>query len=144
MTPRSLLLALLATALLLSGCSGEDGPVPSAAPSISASASASASGRPAGGSDLEIARGLPVLARVQGTEFGHGITLDLLGVERTSDVHATARFLLTVDEQDKDGGQVSTFSLGSPRFGDYLSDRISDVRLVDEAAGETLAPLTVN
>ncbi len=146
MTPRSPLLVLLAAALLLTGCRDDDGSEPSAGPSTSATASATATatGQPAGGSDLKIAQGLPVLARVKGTEFGSGITLDLLGVERTSDMHATARFLLTVDEQDKNGGRVSTFSLGSTNFGSYLSGSLSDVRLVDEAAGETLAPLTVN
>jgi len=49
-----------------------------------------------------------------------------------------------VDEQDRDGDRVSTFSLSTGRFGSYISDSISDVRLVDEAAGETLAPLQVN
>lgn len=147
MKPHLSLAALLAAALLLTGCTGgEDGPGPSA--SLGGSGESRGSGDPSGGSeppadtsDLGVARSLPVLARLEGTEFGRGVTMELLGVERTSDTHATARFLLTVGEQDAEREAVTTSSVSRPRFGRYKADGVSDVRLVDEAAGEVLVPL---
>jgi len=81
-------LAILFAVVLLGGCTSGDQPPPTAGPSVSAPApapatatpTAPATGRPAGGSDLKVAQDLPVLARVKGTEFGSGLTLDLLGV----------------------------------------------------------------
>ena len=137
MNPRTLLAAVLCAALALTGCTGSDAPpAPTAAPS-----GGSPTPGPSAAPDLAAARSLPVLARLEGTEFGQGITLDLLGVERTSGSHATARFLATVQEQGLDGDAVTTSSLSRPAFDRYRGRGLADVRLVDEPAGEVLQPL---
>ena len=139
MNPRTLPAAALCAALALTGCTGSDAPpAPTGAPS---SSGGSASPEPTVAPDLAAARALPVLARLEGTEFGQGITLDLLTVERTSASHATARFLATVQEQDADGDAVTTSSLTRPEFARYRGRGLADVRLVDEPAGEVLQPL---
>ncbi len=138
MTLRSLPAALLAAGLLLSACTADEtNPQPTAGPS----GPGPVTGLPAAGSDVESARGVPVLARLDGTEFGKGLSLDLLGVERTSATHAIARFLLTVGEEDAEDDTVGTSSLFDRSGDGYRGDGLSDVRLVDEAAGEVLKPL---
>jgi outer membrane protein OmpA-like peptidoglycan-associated protein len=129
----------LTAVLLLAACTGNSSdPPPTTAPSQSGAAG---SEQPDDATDLQAAKALPVLARLEGTEFSKGLSLDLLGVERTSDTHATARFLLTAGERNAEGDNVSTFALFDRDSGAYTGDGFTDLSLVDEAAGEVLKPL---
>jgi outer membrane protein OmpA-like peptidoglycan-associated protein len=136
-TTRPLTVTLLAAVLLLAGCSDDADPGPSAAPSATTSGAADEP------SELEVAQDQPVLARLEGTESGKGLTLDLLGVERSSASHVTARFLVTTEEEDVQGKDVNIGSLRSGGVGTdgYRGDGFSNLRLVDETAGEVLWPL---